>query len=254
MENIKEYGKFVEEGINEGWLSDLFKGAITSSQLAGTKEGAKLKRLGTVAKKALFDPMIKTLQAQRDQINKKVKALASFRKADYWTLITIIACENYTSEKQGMSDTAQSIYNRFNVPGKPYGKTIREIILSKNQYEPVTKGKAKGAQWDSIDTMQDAINVYAKTKGVDLKTASAAISAAVEAQKNVTLGTNAGKHVQSRTEFLAAPPTSKEAKSPVERPAKEKHNSFFWNYAGKNQFYVKNDLKPKAKPDSVRIG
>ena len=101
--------------------------------------------------------------------------------------------------------------------------------------------------------MQDAIDVYAKTKGLDLKKAAAAISAAVEAQKNATLGTNAGKYVQSRTEFLTDKPTAPGAKSPVERPNINKNNAFFWNYAGKNHFYSKNDLKPKAKPDSVKV-
>lgn len=251
MKNIKRYESFVED-VNEGWLTDLFKGFITPSQAASGKYPPK-KTAKALKSKTWYDPTFKALQNQRDQVNRQAKAKAAFSKADYWTLITIIACENFTSEKQGMSDTAQSIYNRYNVPGKPYGKTIREIILSKGQYEPVSRGKSKGAKWDSIDSMQDAIDVYAKTKGVDAKKASSAISAAVEAQKNTTLGTNAGKHVQSRTEFLASSPTSGGAKAPVERPAKDKHNSFFWNYAGKNHFYSKNDLKPKVKPDSVKV-
>ena len=227
MKNVKEYDDF----INEGWFSDIIS-KFTKSWADLWSKPAKI-AIKTSKKKAASNP--------------------NFSNSDYWTLITIIACENYATEKQGMSDTAQSIYNRFNVPGKPYGKTIKEIILSKNQYEPVTKGKAKGAKWDTIQSMKDAINVYAKTKGVDIKKATEAIVTATQAQKDLTLSSNAGRHVQSRTEFLANPPSGGGAAKPVERPAKEKHNSFFWNYAGKKNFYAKNDLAPKAKPQSVNL-
>ena len=228
MKNLNSYDEF----INEGWFSD-----IISKFTQGWKTvwGAT----GLSATKA---------------VKVKAKVNPNFSKSDYWTLVTIIACENYTTEKQGMSDTAQSIYNRFNVPGKPYGKTIREIILAKNQYEPVGNGKAKGAKWDNIQSMKDAIEVYAKTKGVDIKKASEAIISAAQAQKDSTLSSNAGRHVQSRTEFLAKPPKpGGGAAKPVERPNKEKHNSFFWNYAGKKNFYAKNDLTAKPKPPSVNI-
>jgi len=227
MKNIEKYESF----INEGWFSDIISKFTKSWTDIWSKQG----KIAIKASK------------------KKAAANPNFSNSDYWTLITIIACENYATEKQGMSDTAQSIYNRFNVPGKPYGKTIKEIILSKNQYEPVTKGKAKGAKWDTIQSMKDAINVYAKTKGVDIKKATEAIVTATQAQKDLTLSSNAGRHVQSRTEFLANSPSGGGAAKPVERPAKEKHNSFFWNYAGKKNFYAKNDLAPKAKPQSVNL-
>lgn len=178
---------------------------------------------------------------------------SDFNKSDYWTLITIIACENYPEEKQAMSDTAQSIYNRYSVPGQPYGKTIKDIILSSGQYSPVSEGKAKGAKWGSIQNIENAIEVYRITKGVTKEKAKKAIDNAVLAQKNVTYGSNAGKHVKSRTEFLANPPSSGGAVKPVERPEKEKNNSFFWNYAGKKNFYAKNDFSPKSKPKSVNI-
>lgn len=227
MKNIQKYENF----INEGWFSDIVS-KFTNSWRGLWEKPAKI-AIKAAKKKAAANP--------------------NFSKSDYWTLIAIIACENYTTEKQAMSDTAQSIYNRYNVPGKPYGKTIREIILSKNQYVPVTKGKAKGAKWDNIQTMKDAIEVYSKTKGFDIKKSTEAIVSAVQAQKDLTLASNAGRHVQSRTEFLENPPTSKTAVKPVERLAKEKNNTFFWNYAGKKNFYAKNDLIPKPKPQSVNI-
>ena len=173
---------------------------------------------------------------------------------DYWTLVTIIACENYTDQPQGMADVAQSIYNRFNTSGQPYGNSIAEIILSAGQYEPVKVGKGKGAKWDSIRSKEAAIQVYLKTKGVDRTKAEAAINTAVDAQKNSTLITNAKAHVGSRTEFLASAPTDSKAKGSTERTPSDKHNTFFWNYAGKTNYYDVKKLAATPKPDSVKIG
>ena len=169
----------------------------------------------------------------------------------YWTLITIIACENYSDNKQGMADTAQSIYNRYNVKGQAYGKTITDVILAKNQYQPVTIGKSKGAAWDSIKSKNEAISVYAKTKGVDTEKATVAITNAISAQKDKTLAANAKTHVGSRTEFLATRPSSKSAASPIERTPSEKNNSFFWSYAGKTQYYDEKILSATKKPNTV---
>jgi hypothetical protein len=173
--------------------------------------------------------------------------------SEYWTLITIMACENFPDQKQGMADTAQSIYNRLSVPNKPYGKTIKEIILSKNQYEPVTIGKKRGADWGNINSKDKAITVYMKTKKVDRNKATFAINNAILAQKDPKLAIEAGKHVQSRTEFLANRPSSGGAAKPVERQDPKKNNAFFWNYAGKKNFYAKNDVKPKDKPGNVSL-
>ena len=173
--------------------------------------------------------------------------------SEYWTLITIIACENFSDNKQGMSDTAQSIYNRLAVPKQPYGKTIKQIILAKNQYEPVSIGKKKGADWNNINSKDKAITGYMKTKGVDRAKASTAINNAIQAQKDLKLAKEAGKHVQSRTEFLANKPKGGGAVSPVERVSPKTNNAFFWNYAGKSNFYAKKDLTPKGKPGNVNL-
>lgn len=178
---------------------------------------------------------------------------AKINKKDYWTLITIIACENYTDNPQGMADVAQSIYNRYHVEGKPYGKTISEIILTKGQYAPVSEGTKKGADWKNITDKSKAISVYMKTKGVDSPTATKAIDKAVLAQSGKTYISQAKNHVKTRTEFLASSPTSSSAVSSVERSTKEKNNSFFWNYAGKNHYYDKKDFSPKSIPAEVKI-
>jgi hypothetical protein len=212
---------------------------------------------------------IKALKAQYDANLKKQKSSSNSNAAasaaastvssaanpqDYWTLITIMACENYSDQPQGMADVAQSIYNRFNTKGQPYGKSITEIILSAGQYEPVKIGKGKGAKWDSIKSKESAIVAYLKTKGVDRTKAEAAINAAINAQKNSTLIANAKSHVGSRTEFLASSPTDSKAKGAIERSPSDKHNTFFWNYAGKTNYYDVKQLAATPKPDSVKIG
>lgn len=185
-------------------------------------------------------------------VKSDVSAQNKINKKDYWTLITIMACENFLDQKQGMADVAQSIYNRYHVEGKPYGKTISEIILAKSQYEPVTKGLKKGADWKNINDKNKSISVYMKTMGVDIKTATKAIESAISAQSNKTYRENAKSHVKTRTEFLASPPSSSSAVSPVERPDKSKNNSFFWNYAGKNKYYAKKDFSAKPIPSEVK--
>lgn len=172
---------------------------------------------------------------------------------DYWTLIAIMACENYPDQPQGMADVAQSIYNRYYVNGKPYGKTISQIILAKGQYEPVTKGLKKGADWKNVNSKSKAISVYMKTKGSTSDVANKAINNAIAAQSGKSYVSQAKSHVKTRTEFLASSPKSSSAVSPVERSDPKKHNSFFWNYAGKNQYYAKKDFSAKPIPSEVKI-
>ena len=174
----------------------------------------------------------------------------NFKNKDYWTLITVMACENFMDNSQGMADTAQSIYNRVNTPGQPYGKTVRDVVLSKNQYEPVTIGKKKGAKWDTINSRAQAEEVYRITKGFTADQAKKAIETAVQAQMNTTLGDAAGKWVGSRTEFLASKPTSAKAVGAKERSTKD--NAFFWNYAGKSEYYDKGKKTATSKPDTVQ--
>jgi spore germination cell wall hydrolase CwlJ-like protein len=187
-------------------------------------------------------------------IGKKVKSqMNSTSKKDYWTLVSIIACENFPENVQGMADVAQSIYNRYHVSGKPYGKTVSDIILAKGQYEPVTKGTKKGADWKNINSKEKAIAVYMKTKGDDKSVATKAINNAISAQSGKSYVDNAKSHVKTRTEFLASPPTSSSAAGPTERSDKAKNNSFFWNYAGKTQYYAKKDFSAKPIPSEVKM-
>lgn len=178
--------------------------------------------------------------------------------SDYWTLITILACENYSVEdypeaKQAMADTAQSIYNRYNTPGQPYEKTIKDIILSPNQYDPVTKGKKKGANWDNIKSKEDAIEVFKKTKGRTSEQSKTQIEDAISAQKDDVLINKAKEHVGSRTEFLSGKPKSSSAVGARERSPSEFNNTFFWNYAGKRAYHDTKKTAATSTPDSVLV-
>ena len=199
--------------------------------------------------KSLIDQEFLSSTKSGEEIKRDLSKVA---KKDYWTLITIIACENYADQPQGMADVAQSIYNRYHVKGKPYGKTIADIILAKNQYEPVTIGNKKGANWSNIDTKDKAIDVYMKTKGVDKKDATSVIETAIKAQSEASYVDGAKAHVKTRTEFLATPPTSSSAVGSTERSSTNKNNAFFWNYAGKENYFAKKDFSPKPIPNEVK--
>jgi hypothetical protein len=200
---------------------------------------------------------IQNLNAQYKKNLSKAKTDKLQGNTDYWTLIVIMACENYTTKnysgsKQAMADVAQAIYNRYNTPGKPYGKTLQKVILSPGQYQPVKDGKAKGAKWNSINNKDEAIEVYRKSKGRSLEESTVQINDAISAQKSSSLRSAASKHVGSRTEFLAATPSSKGAAGIAERKPKGFNNCFYWRYAGKTEFYNKKNTAATSIPNSVK--
>lgn len=210
---------------------------------------------------ALNSQYQKNLKAQSGSAKLKKQVTSGSVKqesTDYWTLIAIMACENFESKdyanaKQGMADVAQAIYNRYNTPGQPYGKTVKDIILASGQFQPVKDGIAKGAKWKNINSKEDAIKVYMKTKARTREQAEVQIGDAIAAQGSSTLRSNASKHVGSRTEFLAAAPISKRAVGMVERSPEGFNNCFYWRYAGKDAFYNKDLTKATAVPDSVKV-
>jgi uncharacterized protein YjaZ len=196
-----------------------------------------------------------TSQYRRNLAKKEIGDIVpkNINSQDYWTLITVIAAENFLDNLQGMADVAQSIYNRFNIPNKAYGKSISQVILSKNQYEPVTIGLSKGAAWKFIKSKKTAISVYAKTKGVGKEEATKAIDNAINAQKNPTMIKEARRWVQTRTEFLSEPPTSKDSVGIRQREPKDINNTFFWNYQGKTHFWFGKILSATQIPDTVNL-
>jgi hypothetical protein len=168
--------------------------------------------------------------------------------ANYWTLVAICAAENFIDNKQGMADVAQSIYNRFNIPGKTYGKTIKDIVIAPGQYEPVFKNYN---DWLAINSKETAINALKNSKNVNVPVATKWIENAVDALKTQAYRTNASVWVGSRTEFLAYKPKSQGAVGVVQRAPSDKNNAFFWNYDGKKKFFNRKEIAATSVPPQI---
>lgn len=80
---------------------------------------------------------------------------------DFWLLATAALFENNNPQSgyQGAADVAQAIYNRVSLPGWP--KTIRDVILQKDQFQPVRDYGGYGA-WSNIKDKQSAIEFVKK--------------------------------------------------------------------------------------------
>jgi len=168
--------------------------------------------------------------------------------ANYWTLVAICAAENFIDNKQGMADVAQSIYNRFNIPGKTYGKTIKDIVIAPGQYEPVFKNYN---DWLAINSKETAINALKNSKNVNVPVATKWIENAVDALKTQAYRTNASVWVGSRTEFLAYKPKKQGAVGVVQRAPSDKNNAFFWNYDGKKKYFNKKEIAATSVPPQI---
>lgn len=168
--------------------------------------------------------------------------------ANYWTLVAICAAENFIDNKQGMADVAQSIYNRFNIPGKTYGKTIKDIVIAPGQYEPVFKNYN---DWLAINSKETAINALKNSKNVNVPVATKWIENAVDALKTQAYRTNASVWVGSRTEFLAYKPKRQGAVGVVQRAPSDKNNAFFWNYDGKKKYFNKKEIAATSVPPQI---
>lgn len=199
-------------------------------------------------------------QYQTNLGRKEVKdTISNLNLQDYWTLITVIACENYSTNLQGMADVAQSIYNRFNIENKSYGQSVSDIILKVDrtkrgliyQYAPVEKGGL--SSWKNIKSKKSAIDVYQKTKRLSLDESTKAIDNAIKAQKDADMIVAAKKHVGARTEFLSNSPSDKKAVGIVERDPSEQNNAFFWNYQGKELYHDRFRRSATAMPDTVDV-
>jgi hypothetical protein len=184
----------------------------------------------TVTKPLSFNVKINNILTN----NTPIPVLIGGDAADYWSLIAIIAAENYVNNIQGMADVAQSIYNRFNVFKQGYGKTIKGIITRKGQYEPTFKNRA---DWLSINSKETAIIAYQNSKNVSRQQAEQVINNAITAQRAPKLREEAKIFIGSRTEFLSSQPKSSEATGMVERSPSNINNVFYWRYEGKTYYY-----------------
>jgi hypothetical protein len=75
---------------------------------------------------------------------------------DFWLLATAALFENNNPQSgyQGSADVAQAIYNRVSLPGWP--KSIRGVILQKDQFQPVRDYGGYGA-WGAIKDKESAL-------------------------------------------------------------------------------------------------
>lgn len=165
---------------------------------------------------------------------------------DLWSLVAICAAENFRDNPQGMADVAQSIYNRLAAGG--YGKTIKEIVTAPNQYEPTFKNIG---DWKAIKDSKTAAIAYKNSRNVSLATATQVIVIAYNAIQNQSLRAEAGRHIGSRTEFLAYNPKSSQAVAVTVRKPDRKNNNFYWRYRGKDVFYKKNILQAQPTPPGI---
>lgn len=150
--------------------------------------------------------------------------------ADYWSLVAICGCENFADNPQGMADTAQSIYNRLATPNKPYGKSIKEIVVAKGQYSPTFKNRS---EWLAIKDEATAIKAVIGSKGKTSSEAKKLLDISAKAIANKTYQKNSKQFVNTRTEFLAAAPSSSKAIDVVQREPASKNNAYYWEYSGK---------------------
>lgn len=84
--------------------------------------------------------------------------MVSSDSADFWLLSLISLYEN--SNPQGAADVAQSIYNRMGYSGR----NARQIILARNQYEPVGKFGSV-SEWNKVVDKESALNHIKKYPG-----------------------------------------------------------------------------------------
>lgn len=122
--------------------------------------------------------------------------------ADFWALAAICSLENGTS--QGRVDVAQSILNRQIAPNTLYkGDTVKELIVSKNQYEPVGRAIGKFKAIQDKGTAIDAVYYSNLNTGNKLtrEQASKFINDTVVALKDVNLQTKSASGVGNRTDF-----------------------------------------------------
>jgi hypothetical protein len=112
---------------------------------------------------------------------------------DFWLLAVASLFEN--SNPQGAADVAQAIYNRLALPG--WGKTIRDIILSPNQFQPVRQYGGVG-QWSKITDRQTAVDFITKHGKTEDQ-----LNKVVSALQDPAMQSNARQFVGARDNFRA---------------------------------------------------
>lgn len=111
---------------------------------------------------------------------------------DFWLLSLISSYESLNP--QGGADVAQSIYNRM----KYSGRSARQEILSKNQYEPVGKF-GRTSEWNKVVDRETAIAHIKKYPGNGVSTDK--LDKVASALTNTSMQQSAAKFVGNRPDF-----------------------------------------------------
>jgi hypothetical protein len=118
--------------------------------------------------------------------------MVSSDSADFWLLSLISLYEN--SNPQGAADVAQSIYNRMGYSGR----NARQIILAKNQYQPVGQ-YGSVAEWNKVVDKESALNHIKKYPGNAASVAG--LEKVAAALLNPSMQQKAAKWVGNRPDF-----------------------------------------------------
>ncbi|MGA0083106.1 MAG: cell wall hydrolase, partial [Candidatus Nanopelagicales bacterium] len=124
-------------------------------------------------------------------------AIVTGGTADFWAMAAVASLEN--SNPQGQADVAQVLYNRL-ASGKYTGKSIKELVIATNQFQPTREGDPK--LWAAISDKQSAIAAVAShPRG--RKNAASMVENAAANIKNPALQKSAAEFVGGRTDFSA---------------------------------------------------
>jgi hypothetical protein len=140
---------------------------------------------------------------------------------DFWTLVAVASRED--ADPQGSADVAQTIYNRL-ASGAYTGKTIKQLITARNQYQPTwdyPNGPTQGSgnpnpEWLAIRDAESAAAAAGMEVGAIKKVAANIL--------NPTLQKNARDFIQGRTDFKA----QGQGVTGISRSARG--NVFGWHY------------------------
>lgn len=163
--------------------------------------------------------------------------------ADFWSLAAVASLEG--ASPQGEADVAQVIYNRV-ASGVYGGKTIKDIILSPGQFQPVTYDGADLNKWKAITDRESAIAAVATHKGKGIETATKYVDEGAANIINPALQKSAAEFVGGRTDF-AVPSAAN--KYPGGFGYVERHGHLFGWYVGPGSIaYGKTNPGPAPVP------
>jgi hypothetical protein len=159
--------------------------------------------------------------------------------ADFWALAAIASLES--GHPQGRADVAQVLYNRL-ASGVYTGKTLKELIVAKNQFQPTREGNP--ILWAAISDKQSAISALnSHPRG---KNGAQMIEESASAIQNPALQKSASEFVGGRTDF-AQPGAAQ--KYPGGLGFIERHGHLFGWYVGPGAIaYGKKNPGPARAP------